>query len=172
MKFPFPEFIISFGNISHINFASDQSFACFAAVSCAERGLKSHLLLRGEQPAILTGYNLISTIYGNVTYVPRSFYAHKEKMLQTHASMVAGSSGNVVYCSDIIDAFITAQTFERSKFVQMDTPRSTKSHSTKVVVVNEGAGDAVALLGKRKMWTMDLLVIIILFFHKYICILF
>ncbi|WRX16121.1 hypothetical protein QQP08_008608 [Theobroma cacao] len=132
---------------SHINFASDQSFACFAAVSCAERGLKSHLLLRGEQPAILTGYNLISTIYGNVTYVPRSFYAHKEKMLQTHASMVAGSSGNVVYCSDIIDAFITAQTFERSKFVQMDTPRSTKSHSTKVVVVNEGAGDAVALLG-------------------------
>ncbi|XP_021293582.1 D-cysteine desulfhydrase 2, mitochondrial isoform X2 [Herrania umbratica] len=121
--------------------------AAAVAVSCAERGLKSHLLLRGEQPAILTGYNLISTIYGNVTYVPRSFYAHREKMLETHASMVAGSSGNVVYCNDIIDAFITAQTFERSKFVQMDAPRGTKSHSTKVLVVNEGAGDAVALLG-------------------------
>ncbi|XP_021293584.1 D-cysteine desulfhydrase 2, mitochondrial isoform X4 [Herrania umbratica] len=77
--------------------------AAAVAVSCAERGLKSHLLLRGEQPAILTGYNLISTIYGN--------------------------------------------TFERSKFVQMDAPRGTKSHSTKVLVVNEGAGDAVALLG-------------------------
>ncbi|XWS69122.1 hypothetical protein CRYUN_Cryun04dG0152500 [Craigia yunnanensis] len=51
----------------------------FVAVSCAERGVKSHLLLYGEKPEILTGYNLISTIYGNVTYVPRSFYSRREK---------------------------------------------------------------------------------------------
>ncbi|XVF02607.1 hypothetical protein REPUB_Repub04eG0189500 [Reevesia pubescens] len=121
--------------------------AAAVAVSCAERGLKSHLLLRGEQPEILTGYNLISTIYGNVTYVPRSFYAHREKMLQTHASMVAGNSGNIVCCNDIIDASITTQKFECSKFVQMDAPRGSKSPSNKVVIVNEGAGDAIALLG-------------------------
>ncbi|XVF43847.1 hypothetical protein PTKIN_Ptkin02bG0072700 [Pterospermum kingtungense] len=125
--------------------------AAAVAVSCAERGLKSHLLLRGEKPEILTGYNLVSTIYGNVTYVPRSFYAHREKMLQTHASTVAGNSGNVVYCNDIIDASTTSQTFKCSDFVQMDAPRDTKSHSTKVVIVNEGAGDAVALLGMFRL---------------------
>ncbi|KAA3462677.1 D-cysteine desulfhydrase 2, mitochondrial [Gossypium australe] len=120
--------------------------AAAVAVSCAERGLKSHLLLRGEQPQILTGYNLISTIYGNVTYVPRSFYAHREEMLQTHASMVAGHTGSVVYCSDIIDSSLASQTFECSKFVQRDAPRGTENHSRKVAIVNEGAKGAVALL--------------------------
>ncbi|MBA0656428.1 hypothetical protein Goklo_008786 [Gossypium klotzschianum] len=122
-----------------------------ATVSCAERGLKSHLLLRGEQPQILTGYNLISTIYGNVTYVPRSFYAHREEMLQTHASMVAGHTGSVVYCSDIIDSSLASQTFECSKFVQRDAPRGTENHSRKVAIVNEGAKDAVALLGMFRL---------------------
>ncbi|OMO81535.1 Tryptophan synthase beta subunit-like PLP-dependent enzymes superfamily [Corchorus olitorius] len=121
--------------------------AAAVAVSCAERGLKSHLLLRGEQPAILSGYNLISTIYGNVIYVPRSFYADREKILHTHASMIAGNSGNIVYCNDLIDVSTTTQTFESSKFVQIDAHGGTKSHSTKVAIVNEGAGDAVALLG-------------------------
>lgn len=125
--------------------------AAAVAVSCAERGLKSHLLLRGEQPQILTGYNLISTIYGNVTYVPRSFYAHREEMLQTHASMVAGHTGSVVYCSDIIDSSLGSQTFECSKFVQRDAPRGTENHSRKVAIVNEGAKDAVALLGMFRL---------------------
>lgn len=125
--------------------------AAAVAVSCAERGLKSHLLLRGEQPQILTGYNLISTIYGNVTYVPRSFYAHREEMLQTHASMVAGHTGGVVYCNDIIDSSLASQTFECSKFVQRDAPRGTENHSRKVAIVNEGAKDAVALLGMFRL---------------------
>jgi len=34
----------------------------FSAVSRAERGLKSHLLLRGEQHETLTDYVLISTV--------------------------------------------------------------------------------------------------------------
>ncbi|XP_052481778.1 D-cysteine desulfhydrase 2, mitochondrial isoform X2 [Gossypium raimondii] len=125
--------------------------AAAVAVSCAERGLKSHLLLRGEQPQILTGYNLISTIYGNITYVPRTFYAHREEMLQTHASMVAGHTGSVVYCSDIIDSSLASQTFECSKFVQRDAPRGTENHSRKVAIVNEGAKDAVALLGMFRL---------------------
>ncbi|GMI99759.1 hypothetical protein like AT3G26115 [Hibiscus trionum] len=121
--------------------------AAAVAVSCAERGLKSHLLLRGEQPQIPTGYNLISTIYGNVTYVPRSFYAHREEMLRTHANMVADNTGSVVYCNDIIDASLASHTYDSSKFVQMDAPRGTENNSNKVAIVNEGAGDAVALLG-------------------------
>ena len=69
-------------------------------------------------------------------------------MLQTYASMIAGNSGNIVCCNDI-DASIMTQTFGCS--VQMDAPRGTKNHSKKVVLVNEGAGDAIALLGKRKL---------------------
>ncbi|XWS69121.1 hypothetical protein CRYUN_Cryun04dG0152400 [Craigia yunnanensis] len=61
--------------------------------------------------------------------------------------MVAGNSGNIVYCTDINNVSIVSQTFKRSKFVQMNAPRGTKSHSTKVALVNEGAGGAVALLG-------------------------
>ncbi|XP_043724735.1 D-cysteine desulfhydrase 2, mitochondrial isoform X5 [Telopea speciosissima] len=69
------------------------------AVSCAERGLKSHLLLRGEQPEVLTGYNLISTMYGNVTYIPRSIYANRAEMLERHADFVAGVIRLVEYLS-------------------------------------------------------------------------
>ncbi|KAK6930918.1 hypothetical protein RJ641_002711 [Dillenia turbinata] len=47
------------------------------------KGLKSYLLLRGEQLDISTGYNLISTIYGDVTYVPRSLSAKREEMLKS-----------------------------------------------------------------------------------------
>lgn len=72
-------------------------------------------------------------------------------MLQTHASMVAGHTGSVVYCSDFIDSSLASQTFECSKFVQRDAPRGTENHSRKVAIVNEGAKDAVALLGKRKL---------------------
>ncbi|CAN0896315.1 D-cysteine desulfhydrase 2, mitochondrial [Linum grandiflorum] len=101
-----------------------------SSVLCAERGIRSHLLLRGEQPEILTGYNLISTMYGHVSYVARSVYADREAMLKSHADMVAGSSGHVLWCSDISeDSFESEQS------------------GGKVVIINEGAGDGVALLG-------------------------
>lgn len=106
-----------------------------AAVSCAERGVRSHLLLRGEQPEVLTGYNLVSTMYGNVEYVPRSKYANREEMLRTHADLVAGEDGSVLWAKDLeaIDGFSTSQA----------------ASSRKVLIVNEGAGDALALLGKQ-----------------------
>ncbi|CAH8266772.1 unnamed protein product [Arabidopsis lyrata] len=91
------------------------------AVSCAERGLRSHLLLRGEQPDVLTGYNLVSTMYGNVQYIPRSRYANREEMLRSHAAMVAGEDGSVLWAKDI------------------------------VLILNEGAGDALALLGMFRL---------------------
>ncbi|KAK9276038.1 hypothetical protein L1049_005569 [Liquidambar formosana] len=121
--------------------------AAAVAVSCAERGLKSHLLLRGEQPEILTGYNLISTIYGNVTYVPRSLYSKREEMLMRHADLVAGSSGSIVWFSDILEASFTNQEYGKLNFKSMDAHRSAGKVPRKVVIVNEGAGDAVGLLG-------------------------
>ncbi|KAM5568010.1 D-cysteine desulfhydrase 2, mitochondrial [Rosa sericea] len=114
------------------------------AVSCSERGLKPHLLLRGEQPEILTGYNLMSTIYGNVTYVQRSLYANREKMLKSHADYLAGSSGNVLRFDDILEASLN-QSDGALNLLQKDANRS--DHPRKIVIVNEGAGDVVALLG-------------------------
>lgn len=105
-----------------------------AAVSCAERGVRSHLLLRGEQPEVLTGYNLVSTMYGDVQYIPRTRYANREEMLTTHADLVAGEDGSVLWAKDIVEAMDDAK----------------KDHlSRKVLVLSEGAGDALALLGKN-----------------------
>lgn len=117
---------------------------CSPAVSCSERGLKPHLLLRGEQPEILTGYNLISTVYGNVTYVPRSLYANREKMLKSHADYLAGSNGNVLWFDDILEASLS-QNDDALNLLRKDAHRS--GHPRKIVIVNEGAGDVVALLG-------------------------
>nr|XP_009777459.1 PREDICTED: D-cysteine desulfhydrase 2, mitochondrial isoform X2 [Nicotiana sylvestris] len=81
--------------------------AAAVAMSCAERGLKSHLLLRGEQPATLTG-----------------------------------NDGLVFSLADL-EASLSSNGFsEHSSHVDALTKRSKK-----VVVVNEGAGDAAALLG-------------------------
>ncbi|KAJ6826200.1 putative D-cysteine desulfhydrase 2, mitochondrial [Iris pallida] len=106
--------------------------AAALAVSCAERGIKAHLLLRGEQPEIPTGYNLVSLMYGNVTYVPRSIYAQREQMLHKHAIEVAAGDGCVVRVDDILGSTSEARAEESSR---------------KVVIVSEGAGDVVGLLG-------------------------
>lgn len=118
-----------------------------AHATAVERGLKSHLLLRGEQPQILTGYNLISTIYGKVTYVPRTHYAHRIEMLKSYANLVAGNNGDVVWCYEIFEASLTAQKSRASCLGQMDAHKGIDNCQKKVLIVNEGAGDAVALLG-------------------------
>ncbi|KAF5778181.1 putative D-cysteine desulfhydrase [Helianthus annuus] len=115
--------------------------AAAVAVSCAERGLKAHLLLRGEQPQILTGYNLISVLYGNVTYVPRSIYANREEMLSSHANSIGGC---VVRLNDLLNAS-TNHNSVKSNFLDTDDGQSLNSRKT--VIVNEGAGDAIALPG-------------------------
>ncbi|KAL5077948.1 hypothetical protein RYX36_016932 [Vicia faba] len=94
------------------------------AVLCAERGITSHLLLRGEQPEILTGYNLMSTIYGNVTYVPRTMYANREEMLKNYARSVAGNSGAFLWFNDIIQASSTGELSTSQNFTKMDASRS------------------------------------------------
>lgn len=122
-------------------------FAYISAVSCAERGLKSHLLLRGEQPEIQTGYNLISSLYGNVTYIPRSVYADRKKMLRSQADHVAGSSGHVLWFDDILEASLTQNNLG-SESPQKEAHKD--DNTRRVVIVSEGAGDVVALLGNWK----------------------
>ncbi|XP_010682357.2 D-cysteine desulfhydrase 2, mitochondrial isoform X2 [Beta vulgaris subsp. vulgaris] len=119
--------------------------AAAVAVSCAERGLRSHLLLRGEEPEILTGYNLVSSMYGNVIYVPRSLYAKREEMLLRHANAIAGPSGSVMWFTDILNSFTDSHS--GMNCMQTIANRSLEDAEKKVVIVKEGAGDAVALLG-------------------------
>lgn len=115
-------------------------------MSCAERGLRPHLVLRGEEPDILTGYNLVSKLYGNVVYVPRSVYAKREEMLSNHAESVVGSNGSIIWLNNIMEASFRNSASGQQKHPQADPVKSSEK-SRKVVILNEGAGDAVALLG-------------------------
>ena len=101
------------------------------------------MLLRGEQPQVLTGYNLISMLYGNVTYVPRSIYAKREEMLSAHADSIART---VVCLDDLLEASFKDHNSVKSNFP--NTEDGLHSNSKKIVIINEGAGNAVALPGK------------------------
>ncbi|KAI3844062.1 hypothetical protein MKW92_036332 [Papaver armeniacum] len=126
--------------------------AAAVAVSCAERGLASHLLLRGEQPDIPTGYNLITTMYGNAIYVPRSLYAKREEMLSGHADFVAGSTGSVIWFSDILNESCTTENSKEANSVPVYSKcvisgSNAENRQRKVIIINEGAGDFAGLLG-------------------------
>uniref|UniRef100_J3L361 D-cysteine desulfhydrase n=1 Tax=Oryza brachyantha TaxID=4533 RepID=J3L361_ORYBR len=109
--------------------------AAATAVHCAEWGMRPHILLRGEQPDVPTGYNLISLMFGNVTYVSRSVYAHRDEMLYDHARKVAGTGGTVLWADDI----------GREDFVLDED--NCEIGSRRVVIIKEGAGNVQALLG-------------------------
>lgn len=107
------------------------------AVSCAERSIRSHLVLRGEQPAVPTGYNLVSLMYAtNIVYVPRSVYADRNKMLRDHAELVAASSSSsssILMLDDVIHGDTSDGHHHQMK--------------NKVAIINEGAVSGTALLG-------------------------
>lgn len=117
-------------------------------MSCAERGLKAHILLRGEEPETRTGYNLVSKLYGDVVYVPRSVYAKREEMLAKHAESIAGADGSIMWPNDVVVASFNHHEFGVQNFPRAD-PVSFREKLKKVAIINEGAGDAVALLGKE-----------------------
>ncbi|XP_047059566.1 putative D-cysteine desulfhydrase 2, mitochondrial [Lolium rigidum] len=114
--------------------------AAAVAVHCAEWGIRSHLLLRGEQLDVPTGYNLISLMFGNVTYAARSVYAHRDEMLYEHAIKVAGTNGTVLWADDIV----------RDDFA-VDEETARENDSRRVVIVKEGAGTVQALLGVMRL---------------------
>ncbi|KAL8534295.1 hypothetical protein ACS0TY_010343 [Phlomoides rotata] len=124
--------------------------AAAVAVSCAERGIKSHLLLRGEEPETLTGYNLVCKLFGNVVYVPRSIYAKREQMLAKHAESVVGTNGSIIWLNDVTEVYSQNHVCRQDKFSQAD-PVTLAENFKKVVIINEGAGDAVALLGMMRL---------------------
>ena len=72
-------------------------------------------------------------------------------MLKNHANMVAGDNGSVVWFNDIIEASSRTELSSVPYFMQKGPSRSAKNHLRKILVVNEGAGDSVALLGNEKL---------------------
>lgn len=108
--------------------------------------MKAHLLLRGEEPETLTGYNLVSKLYGDVVYVPRSMYAKREEMLSKHAKSIVGTDGTVLWLNDILETSFQHHESRVQNFPEAD-PVNCSGKPRKVVIINEGAGDAVALLG-------------------------
>ena len=62
------------------------------AAACAERGMRAHLLIRGERPAVITGYHLYTRMLGQVTYVARSEYADRRGMMTRHHQRVCDAN--------------------------------------------------------------------------------
>ncbi|KAJ1284924.1 hypothetical protein BS78_03G242700 [Paspalum vaginatum] len=114
--------------------------AAAVAVHCAEWGIRPHILLRGEQLDVPTGYNLISLMFGNVTYASRSVYAQRDEMLYEHATKIAGSGGSVMWADDIIEADLA-----------VDEDTSNENGSRRVMIVKEGACSVHALLGVMRL---------------------
>ena len=72
-------------------------------------------------------------------------------MLKNYARSVAGNSGAFLWFNDIIQASSTGELSTSQNFTKMDASRSERNHLQKILVVNEGAGDSVALLGNGKL---------------------
>ncbi|URE15013.1 hypothetical protein MUK42_36458 [Musa troglodytarum] len=140
--------------------------AAAVAVCCAERGLRAHLLLRGEQPEVPTGYNLVSLMYGSVSYVERSAYTRREEMLLKHAKSVAGGEGNVLWADDILRNSHGLNV--ESDSVPMDgrgDPLSECSSETslrRVVIVNEGLIRLVKYLSQAHIFGRDQQIVLVL----------
>ncbi|EHA8586939.1 putative D-cysteine desulfhydrase 2, mitochondrial [Cocos nucifera] len=123
------------------------------AVCCAERGIRSHLLLRGEQPEVPTGYNLISLMYGHTSYIARPLYARRKEMLLQHAGQVAGSRGSIVWVDDILGKDRHNSNLEGAYVGHLDgfggsvDQAEVEEGSRRVVIVNEGADSVAGLLG-------------------------
>jgi len=64
------------------------SHTAAVAQLCAERGVRAHLLVRGERPAVPTGLHLYARMLGRVTYVGRHEYADREAMFEEHLRRV------------------------------------------------------------------------------------
>ncbi len=64
------------------------------AAACAEQGIRAHLLVRGERPAVPTGFHLLARMYGQVTYVKRSEYADRKAMMTKHADVISENASS------------------------------------------------------------------------------
>ncbi|KAK9816307.1 hypothetical protein WJX74_006529 [Apatococcus lobatus] len=67
------------------------SHTAAVACACAENGMHAHLVIRGEQPSIPTGYHLYARLFGTVEYATRADYSNRQKVLQDCAQRLQDS---------------------------------------------------------------------------------
>jgi D-cysteine desulfhydrase len=95
------------------------------AAAAAENGIRAHLLIRGEPPAVSTGNHLLSTMFAHsVVYVTRSEYADRSTMLSNYADSLK-KERNISEKSD--------------------------KNENKVAIIPEGGSEAAALLGMLRL---------------------
>lgn len=90
----FPE-LISDGCRDIVTCGGTQSAHILAvAAAASEHGMRAHLLVRGEKPAIPTGNHLYANMLAHsVVYVKRAEYAHRSKMLNDYANALTEQEG-------------------------------------------------------------------------------
>lgn len=69
-------------------------------------------------------------------------------MLKKHAEALAGQYGSLVFLSDLIEEEFGSEPLRNLNVVPTQLHIPSQDKHEKVVIVNEGAGDVVALLGK------------------------
>lgn len=96
------------------------------AAAAAENGIRSHLLIRGEPPAVSTGNHLFATMFAHsVVYVKRSEYANRSTMLSNYAESLRK---------------------------RLKTSEKSDEEEKKVAIIPEGCGsEASALLGTMRI---------------------
>ncbi|KAK9845694.1 hypothetical protein WJX84_007525, partial [Apatococcus fuscideae] len=67
------------------------SHTAAVACACAENGMHAHIVIRGEQPSVPTGYHLYARLHGTVEYATRADYANRQKVLQDCAQRLRDS---------------------------------------------------------------------------------
>ena len=90
----FPE-LLAQGILDVVTCGGTQSAHTLAvAAAAAEHGMRAHLLVRGEKPAIPTGHHLYARMFAHsVVYVKRAEYADRSKMLNDYAIALKESQG-------------------------------------------------------------------------------
>lgn len=95
------------------------------AALAAENGIRAHLLIRGEPPAVSTGNHLSATMFAHsVVYIKRSEYANRSTMLSNYAESLRK---------------------------EMKTSLKSDGKEKKVAIIPEGGSEAAALLGMIRL---------------------
>jgi 1-aminocyclopropane-1-carboxylate deaminase/D-cysteine desulfhydrase-like pyridoxal-dependent ACC family enzyme len=91
------------------------------AAAAAENGMRAHLLIRGEPPAVSTGNHLFATMFAHsIVYIKRSEYADRSTMLSKYAESLLNEN------------------------------KTSRSKET-IAIIPEGGSDAPALLGMLRL---------------------
>jgi 1-aminocyclopropane-1-carboxylate deaminase/D-cysteine desulfhydrase-like pyridoxal-dependent ACC family enzyme len=117
------------------------------AAAAAENGIRAHLLIRGEPPAVSTGNHLFATMFAHsVVYIKRSDYINRSTMLSNYAeSLKKGmktSDGELKEIAIIPEGgSVAAALLGTLRLINwLDTSGTVQSGSRCILIVDSGTG--------------------------------